>query len=503
LVLYSAAKEAIMHQTITRRRFLVGSAQLALVAGVGGACARGPRPEIQALAHDIPPSAWSDLARRLSGQLVRPGAASWSRIVTPNNLVFNTAFPAGVARCANPNDVAQSILWAREYTVPFVARCGGHSYAGYSTTPGLMIDLALLRGMDFNPTTRVATVGGGMLNSTLYPALQKLGVTITHGRCPTVGVGGFFLGGGIGFNMRAHGLACDQLVGTQLVTADGQARTVDPKSDLFWACRGGAGGNFGINTSFSVQTFNVPAPLTVFSLSWTAKPRDVYAALMAALDGAPSGLGSRLQITAGQSPSVQLLGQLVGTPDQVRNILRPAYAIAAPDSEQIEEMSYWTAQVKFLSELGSPGFYQERSRFFKGGLSAAAIDTAFDWARRWPGTTQGAHMVLFQTGKEVNALPPDATAFVHRDSDWLMTINLSWGSDTSDELLKQNRDWLNGFYGAMIAFATPGSYQNFPDPSLANYLESYYLTNLPKLRQVKKEVDPTRVFTYPQAIPPA
>src|SRR5712692_1031127 len=490
-----------MHQTITRRRFLVGSAQLAFVAGVGGACARGPRPELPALAHDIPPSAWSDLARRLSGHVLRPGAASWSRIVTPNNLVFNT-FPAGVARCANPNDVAQSILWAREYKVPFVARCGGHNYAGYSTTSGLMIDLTLLNRVDFNPTTRVATVGGGVLNSKLYLALQRLGVTITHGRCPTVGVGGFFLGGGIGFNMRAHGRACDQLVGTQLVTADGQVRTVDPKSDLFWACRGGAGGNFGINTSFSVQTFNVPAPLTVFSLSWTAKPRDVYAALMAALDGAPAGLGSRLQITAGQPPSVQLLGQLVGTPDQVRNILRPAYAIATPDSEQITEMSYWTAQVKFLSELGSPGFYQERSRFFKGGLSAAAIDTAFDWARRWPGTTQGSHMVLFQTGKEVNALRPDATAFVHRDSDWLMTINLSWGSDTSDELLKQNRDWLNGFYGAMIAFSTPGSYQNFPDPSLTNYLESYYLTNLPKLQRVKAEVDPTCVFKYPQAIPP-
>ena len=112
-------------------------------------------------------------------------------------------------------------------------------------------------------------------------------------------------------------------------------------------------------------------------------------------------------------------------------------------------------------------------------------------------------MVLFQTGGEGNALAPDATAFVHRDSDWLMTINLSWGSDTSDELLKQNRDWLNGFYQAMIAFATPGSYQNFPDPSLTNYLDPYYLTNLPKLRRVKKDVDPTRVFTYPQAIPPA
>ena len=83
-----------------------------------------------------------------------------------------------------------------------------------------------------------------------------------------------------------------------------------------------------------------------------------------------------------------------------------------------------------------------------------------------------------------------------------MTIALSWGSDTCDELLKQNREWQDGFYAAMIRFATPGSFQNFPDPSLANYLESYYLTNLPKLRRVKAEVDPTCVFKYPQAIPP-
>jgi hypothetical protein len=157
-----------MHQTITRRRFLVGSAQLALVTSAGVACAPGPRPEHAALAPDVSPSAWSDLARRLSGRVLRPGAASWSRIVTPNNLVFN-AFPAGVARCASANDVAQSILWAREYKMPFVARCGGHSYAGYSTTPGLMIDLGLLNRVDVDPATRIATVGGGVLNSTCTP----------------------------------------------------------------------------------------------------------------------------------------------------------------------------------------------------------------------------------------------------------------------------------------------------------------------------------------------
>ena len=431
-----------------------------------------------------------------------PGDPSWTRIVTPNNLVFNR-FPAGVARCANPNDVGQSILWAREHTVPFVARCGGHNYAGYSTTPGLMIDLGALDRVDFDPRTRVATVGGGVLNSALYATLRKLDVTITHGRCPTVGVAGFFLGGGIGFNMRAHGLACDQLAGTEIVTADGRVRTVDPRSGLFWACQGGAGGNFGINTSFSVKTFPVPSPFSVFSLSWTERPREVYGALMESLSKGPAGLGTRLQISAGDPPSVQLLGQLTGTPEQVRAILEGPYKVAKPAAEQIRAMAYWPAQISFLSELGSPEFYQERSRFFKGALTDAAMNTAFDWARRWPGTTQGARMVLFQTGQQVNALGPGDTAFVHRDSDWLMTINLAWGSDTSDELVKQNRGWLDGFYGAMIEFATPGSYQNFPDPSLTNYLESYYLTNLPRLRTVKTEVDPTRVFTYPQAIPPA
>lgn len=510
-----------MHESITRRRFLVRSAQLALMASAGAACARGPRAEMPATG--VSPRAWQELARRLSGPLIRPEDPSYARIATPNNLAFNSVLPGGIARCVDAKDVAQTILWAREFGVPRTARCGGHSYAGYSTTGGVMIDLSPINQVQFDAGTGIATIGGGVRNSTLYPALQKLGVAITHGRCPSVGVGGFFLGGGIGFNMRARGLACDQMVRSQLVTADGQVLSLDPKSpatsDLFWACRGGAGGNFGINTAFTVQTFGV-SRITAFSLSWAARPEAprpqaflpeaVYTALLAALDKAPAGLGSRVQITpvtpedraVGRDASVQLLGQFTGTPGDVRDILRPVYAVATPASEKIEEMDYWKAQISFLSEAGYPGFYQERSRFFTG-LSAPAIATAFHWARRWPGTPEGAHMVLFQTGEKVNALPPDATAFVHRNSTWLMTIALSWGGDTSDDVLKRNRDWQNAFYESMRPFATPGSYQNFPDPSLTNFLDSYYGANLPKLRRIKREVDPTRVFDYPQAIPPA
>jgi len=497
-----------MHEPITRRRFLVRSGQLALGASVGVGLLS--RAEGRGPTDGVSPRAWRELAQRLSGPLLRPGDPDYATIAQPNNLRFGSVLPGGIARCVGPRDVAQSILWCREFLVPLVARCGGHSYAGYSTTQGLMIDLSPINEVQFDAATGIATVDGGVRNSELYPALQDLHVAITHGRCPSVGVGGFLLGGGIGFNMRAHGLACDQLVGSELVTADGQVLSLDPDSDLFWACRGGAGGNFGINTSFSVQTFPVSS-LTAFKISWTARPDDLYAALLAALDAAPPGLGSRVQITpvtpeqhaAGADASVQLLGQFTGTPWELEDILRPAYDVAQPASETIEAMDYWKAQIEFLAEAGKPGFYQERSRFFAGPLSPSAIATAFHWARRWPGTPEGAHMVLFQTGDQVNAFPPDATAFVHRDSTWLMTIALSWGVDTPEDVLTRNRDWQDAFYESMLPFATPGSFQNFPDPSLTDFLQSYYGPNLPKLQRIKADVDRTRVFDYPQAISPA
>jgi FAD/FMN-containing dehydrogenase len=497
-----------MSPPITRRRFLVRSAHLAVGAGVGiGLLSRA---EGRGLSNEISPRAWRELDERLAGPLLRPGDPGYATIAQPNNLRFAAVLPGGIARCVDPNDVAQSILWSREFRVPLAARCGGHSYAGYSTTRGLLIDLSLMNEVRYDASTGIATVGGGVRNSALYAALRDVDVAITHGRCPGVGVGGFFLGGGIGFNMRAHGLACDQLVGTELVTADGRVLSLEAGDDLFWACRGGAGGNFGINTSFSVQTFPV-TDLTAFSISWSARPEELYAALLGALEAAPAGLGSRVQITpvtpeqlgAGEDASVQLLGQLTGTPADLADILRPAYQVAAPAAETIRAMDYWEAQIDFLAEPGLPGFYQERSRFFANPLDASAIATAFHWARRWPGTSGGAHLVLFQTGDGVNALPPDATAFVHRDSIWLMTIALDWGETDSEDVVRRNREWQDGFYEAMLPFATPESFQNFPDPSLGDWLQAYYGSNLPRLQHIKAAVDPTSVFRYPQGIPPA
>ena len=127
-----------------------------------------------------------------------------------------------------------------------------------------MIDTKLMNQATFDSQTGVATIGGGTLNAGVYEALSQNNATITDGRCPTVGAAGFLLGGGIGFNIRRLGIGCDALVTSQIVTADGDILTLSEKENpsLFLACRGGGGGNFGINTSFSVQTTPVPDLIT-------------------------------------------------------------------------------------------------------------------------------------------------------------------------------------------------------------------------------------------------
>jgi hypothetical protein len=496
-------------QTLSRRQFLSTSSRIAIGAGL---VASGLVP---AASHGKTATArdWEELRRRLSGQLLRPNDPGFLAVARPNNLRYAHTLPAGIARCRSSQDVAQSILWCREHRVPLVARAGGHSYAGYSTTTGLMIDVSPINAARFDASTGIAQIGGGVLNAQLYRFLDQHNVTLTHGRCGGVGAAGFLLGGGVGFNMRGNGLACDQLVASEIVTADGKVWPLSDQDhrELFWACRGGGGGNFGINTSFSLQTF-ATEPVTVFQIIWGAQPEKVFAALMPALDRAPTKLGSRISLSAvsprqqqavyGQNVGVNLLGQYRGPSKDVRDILAPAYAVASPAGEQIFEMSYWQAQ-SYLTEVEAPPFYQERSAFIsEGTLSPRALEVGFQWLRRWPGAGAGCDLRFFQTGGQVNAVGSDATAFVHRNSHWLMVVGRNWTANDSKETIERNQEWQNQFYRAMLPFTSGGAYQNFIDPSLVDWQKAYYGANLARLTCVKGGVDPDYVFRFAQSIPP-
>src|ERR1700745_201743 len=200
------------------------------------------------------PADWTALGRDLPGPLVRPGESAYTvskRLFDPR---FDSLHPAGIPYCRNPHDVATCLAFVRKFGVPVAARCGGHSYAGWSSTSGLIIDVTRMSGVNVSGST--ATVGAGTRLIDFYSGLAAHGRGVPGGSCPTVGIAGLTLGGGVGVVSRAYGLTSDNVQSLQIATADGQVRTCSATQnpDLFWACRGGGGGNFGVVTAFHFRT---------------------------------------------------------------------------------------------------------------------------------------------------------------------------------------------------------------------------------------------------------
>ncbi len=500
-----------MPLALRRRHFLVG---------IGGFAAFAGR---SAPARALPPdSAWNDLKTRLNGALLQPTDRGYLDAALPQNRRYADRLPRGIASCENADQVAICLHWSHENNVHPTIRSGGHSYAGFSTTRSLLIDMKHLKQIEKLPGGLVR-VGGGALNRDVYAALKAIDATITHGRCDGVGAAGFLLGGGIGFNMRHYGVGSDLLRATDVVKADGTAvtATATDNKDLFWACNGGGGGNFGVNTSFTLATQEVK-PVTVFNLSWSHRARDLPGRLLATmletLRFAPDEFGSKISISApspterrnGGDVHIGLLGQLMGPRQALMDILGPIFKVAHPDpvrSEDkkhgIREMGYWDAQTDFLSEAGGAALYQEKSRFYGGKLAETAIGTALAFARALPGNSKKpSEFKFFQTGGKMNKRAPTDTAFVHRSSDWLFDVEVNWDATDVWRDVEANLAWQAAFHEAMGDYMSDCCYQNFPDPTLGrNWAQAYYGENLDRLKAIKKDFDGSGLFTFEQGIP--
>src|SRR5687768_3153636 len=252
---------------LDRRQFLVGTAGGALWASTGRC--PGGSDTFQLLRLPAEPSGISKRALR------ELRAAVKGRVLVPRgsaSLVYNTRFegrrPDAVVQVRDTADVAAAVRWANRFDVRVVARSGGHSYAGYCTTgDGVVLDLSRLRGIRVSRGR--ATVGPAAQLIDVQRALTRRGVTVPSGSCPTVGIAGLALGGGHGLAGRRFGLTSDNLLAARVVTADGRVRHVDADTneDLFWALRGGGGGNFGVVTSLTLRTHRA-AGAAYFLVSW-------------------------------------------------------------------------------------------------------------------------------------------------------------------------------------------------------------------------------------------
>jgi FAD/FMN-containing dehydrogenase len=528
----------------SRREFLVGAGTVSLAAAGAAAAARaltgtrqpvispwhGERPFAAPQARLLsargrPTSAdWAALARRLSTRkLLRPGEKGYRRAKQLFEPQFDALEPAGVAYCAGAGDVAACLSFVRRFQLPVRVRSGGHSYAGWSSvTGGLVIDVSPIHFVRTGDST--IRVGSGTDLMHFYSELAARGLAVPGGSCPTVGIAGLALGGGVGVLSRLYGLTCDNMTAVQVVTADGSVLSCDHKhnSDLYWACRGGGGGNFGIATSFTFRTHDL-TELCVFYLSWPwTRAARVVSAWQAWAPHAPDALWSTLHLSAdfGGQPVLSVSGTYVGSQTGLAAHLEDLFhsAGAKPSLTSVSKQSYLDAM---LLEAGCatipldachtgaggqlarvPAF--AKSDFFTKPLNRRGIRallSGIENLRAVRGAHDGSGSIAFDAlGGAVNRVHPAATAFVHRDALFLAQYYTSWKwPGTRNGVANQHR-WLRSYYNSLHPHASGQAYQNYIDPDLTDWHQAYYGANYPRLRQVKARYDPGNMFSFPQSI---
>jgi len=477
-----------MSELFDRRELLrrAGAAGVALAAASWVPSAAAASPPLRAL------------GRSLDGELVTRASPRYRSAKQLFDVRFDAIRPLAIAFCESVEDVQRCVRWCARHDVRPAARSGGHSFGGYSTARGgLVIDVSRLDRIV--PFAAGAQIGAGATIGDVYPRLWELGATIPAGSCPGVGIAGLTLGGGIGFSSRKLGLTCDALQELTLVTADGRRRTCseDRNADLFWACRGGGGGNFGIVTDFVFMTYPV-SNVTTFTASWA------WEQAAAALDAwqrfapdAPDELFSvcRLQ-TAPDSPRIGASGQFFGSESDLRSLLAPLLAAAEPAQLSVVERTFLQATSYFGGEIGRAAF-AAKSDFVRDVLSPAGVGVLVDAISARQAAGGAAALMLDASGGAVNRVAPEATAYVHRGERFSMQELATWapGSSPSASLA-----WLRSLHAALRPHVSGFAYQNYIDPELRTWRHAYYGANYPRLLRVKRRYDPDNLFRFAQSI---
>jgi FAD/FMN-containing dehydrogenase len=468
---------------------------------------------------------WYALRKALSTHLlIQPGQRAYNEARQLFDPAYDSLKPAGVAYCGLPSDVAACVSFVTRFKLPVRVRCGGHSYAGWSSVSnGLIIDVSKMNSMRFGAGT--VTVGTGIDLINFYGGLAARGVAVPGGSCPTVGIAGLTLGGGIGVLSRQFGLTCDALESVQMVLADGSVVNADARqhSDLLWASRGGGGGNFGVATAFTFGTHPL-SNLVVFFLEWPwSQAARVVNAWQSWVPSGPDALWSNLHLSAttgGRPQPVSIGGTYVGSISAAARELDRLYALIGshPSFSYLNSQTYLQAmlyeancaQVKGCDtppggKLPFEPFYA-KSDFFTRKLNGAGINALLSGIQalaRVKGARGGAGSIAFDAlGGAVNKVKADATAFVHRDALFLAQYYTGWTWAGSTQPAASQYKWLTSYYNAVHPHASGQAYQNYIDPALPNWQQAYYGSNYGKLQLVKATYDPHQLFRFPQSIAP-
>ncbi len=445
---------------------------------------------------------WRALAASIDGELVRRNTRDYDTVKQLFDPRFDTVRPLAIVEAASAHDVKEAIAFAQRFGLPARPRSGRHSYVGASTVgDGLVIDVGQMTSTTYDASSLLAMVGAGARLYGVHAALATHGRSIPTGTCPTVGAAGLTLGGGLGVDSRAYGLTCDRVRSLTVVTADGVIRTVDAtrNRDLFWACRGGGGGNVGIVTSLTYAThpardmgfFLVTFPWSTASRvvrGWGRRVRQMPRT---------SWMNLHLEAGADGSTRVRVVGVCRAGDEGVE-------AAAVQRAVGVDGTTVSTFQKSFLDGvtfLGG-GTTSARQAFAAGSDVIGAMTQ--DLSRALPSVVaaraanhQSAAVILDPLTGAVRDLGVGATAFPWRRH----LANIQWyvglPSHPTAAAVSSASGWIADAHHA-IGAASVGGYVNYLEPHRP--VGSYYGANLARLRRIKQQRDPAGFFRSPYTV---
>ena len=451
------------------------------------------------------------LRAALRGELCLPGEAGYEEARTIWNAMIDKR-PAAVVRAAGAGDVIRAVRLAAQHRLLLSVRGGGHNIAGNAVCDGgLMLDLGRMRSVRVDPAARTARVEPGARLADLDQETQAFGLATPLGINSTTGVAGLTLGGGFGWLSRKHGLTVDNLLSADVVTAAGDLvrASATEHEDLFWAIRGG-GGNFGVVTSFEFRLHpvgpQVTAGLIVHPFSAAREVLREYRRLVAI---APDELCC--WVVMRKAPPLPFLPESVhgtevlvlalchaGDPAAGEKAALPFKAIGKPIADVVGPHPYAGWQTAF-DPLLTPGARNYWKSHDLVELGDGVIDTLLDAVRRLP--TPQCEVFIANLGGAVNRVPVEATAYPHRNVNFVVNVHTRWDSPSQDQACV---GWARALYEASARFATGGVYVNFmPDDEAERVRSGAYGPNYERLARVKAKYDPGNLFRVNQNVAPA
>ena len=455
---------------------------------------------------------WGALRDSICRRVVLPGSSTYQTVRKSAIANFHGSNPQAVVRCETPEDVSETISFARRHGLARRPRSGGHCFAGRSSTEGIVIDVSPMDSVAVSGG--VARVGAGARLGEVYDTLDEHGLTIPAGCGPTVGISGLTLGGGLGILGRKHGLTSDSLLAAQVVLADGGIVECDEhhEPDLFWALRGAGGGNFGVVTSLAFRT--VPAPAaTAFHLTWPhAHAAEVTDAWQNWSPAAPDELAASLLLIAPSDPDrppvVNVFGAMVGTESDTEELLDELVARAGRRTRVGNLETCILPGDQALPRRARPGRRPagrapySKSEFFRRPLPREAVEALVENFSEGRVAGESRELDFTPWGGAYNRVPAEATAFAHRDELFLLQHVAVVDPDASGRREGGRAALAGAVVGDLVRpWGSGGVYPNWPDPDLEDWTRAYHGGNLDRLMAIKEKVRSGRLLSLPPVGP--